>query len=62
MWWYWPEAHGYVASYASVLLWGSAIACDVAYPFALRSVRQSEVVLPDGRLIRGRGHSGNKRS
>lgn len=50
MWWYWPEAHGYVGSRLAVFLWGVAIACDLIYPFVLRSVRRSELVLPDGRL------------
>ena len=55
MWWYWPEAHGYVVSGPAVLLWGPAILCDLIYPFVLHRVRQTERVLPDGRVARGDG-------
>jgi hypothetical protein len=55
MWWYWPEAHGYVVSRYAVLLWGISITCDLIYPFVLRRVRRSESVLSDGRLAAGHG-------
>ncbi|KAK4187788.1 hypothetical protein QBC35DRAFT_220054 [Podospora australis] len=53
MWLHWPEAHAYVGSWKAIVLWGSAIACDFVYLFVLRSVRQSELVLSDGRVIKG---------
>lgn len=51
MWYYWPEAHGYLVSWPSALLWGPAVICDLIYPFVLRRVRSTEVTLPDGRLV-----------
>ncbi|KAL2258080.1 hypothetical protein VTK26DRAFT_8752 [Humicola hyalothermophila] len=59
MWWYWPEAHGYVASWLSVLIWGPGVVCDLIYPIALRRVRSSELVLPDGRVISGPSRAGD---
>ncbi|KAK3376482.1 hypothetical protein B0T24DRAFT_550162 [Lasiosphaeria ovina] len=53
MWWYWPEAHGFIVSPFAVFLWATAIACDVAYPLVLWQVRRLEQVLPDGRVIAG---------
>jgi len=51
MWWYWPEAHGYVVSWPSAVIWGGSIGCDVIYPFVLQRVRREETVLPDGSLM-----------
>jgi hypothetical protein len=42
LWWYWPEAHGYVWQPLSVIFIGTGIACDVAYPFVLAHVRRVE--------------------
>lgn len=52
MWWYWPEAHGFVVSPLGVALWGTAVVCDLVYPFVLWRVRKTEMVAPDGRIIR----------
>ena len=66
MWWYWPEAHGYVFSPLGVTLWGTHVACDLAYPFVLWRIRKTEQVAPDGRIIRATdkklaGASGKKK-
>lgn len=53
LWWYWPEAHGYWVSPLGVFLCGTALIADVVYPFLLYEVRQYEISLSDGRLIRG---------
>jgi hypothetical protein len=60
MWWYWPEAHGFVVSPWGVAMWGTALGCDLVYPFLLRQVRKTEVVLADGRVVRGPENSGIK--
>ncbi len=52
LWWYWPTAHAYIINPFGVFLYGSSMACDLIYPFVLRSIRQTEVRLPDGRLAR----------
>ncbi|KAK8105423.1 hypothetical protein PG999_008782 [Apiospora kogelbergensis] len=51
LWWYWPEAHSYWTLPMSIFMCGLSFACDVAYPFVLWRVRQTEKMLPDGRLI-----------
>lgn len=55
LWWYWPEAHGFVLNPLGIFLIGTATLCDVVYPFVLRHVRLSEKVLPDGRIVAGAG-------
>ncbi|KAK3496250.1 hypothetical protein B0T13DRAFT_400707 [Neurospora crassa] len=50
LWWFWPEAHGFVFSPFAVFLWGTSLVCDIMYPFVLWQVRRSEVLLPDGTL------------
>jgi len=58
MWWYWPEAHGFIVSPLGIVLWGVPLACDMAYPFLLWRVRRTEVVLPSGRVVRGEWKGG----
>ncbi|KAH7025033.1 uncharacterized protein B0I36DRAFT_251341 [Microdochium trichocladiopsis] len=53
LWWYWPEAHGFWLSPLAIFMSGFSILCDLAYLFVLRSVRKTEVKLPDGRLVAG---------
>jgi hypothetical protein len=53
MWWYWPEAHGFVLQPLSLLLFGSIVACDAAFPFLLARVGATEKVLPDGTVVAG---------
>lgn len=53
MWWYWPDGYSWMVHPFGVFLWGTSIACDIVYPFILHHVRQSEVQLPDGSLMRG---------
>lgn len=31
---------------------GTAVLTDLAYPFCLMQVRKTEVILPDGRIVR----------
>ncbi|EWY84672.1 hypothetical protein FOYG_12093 [Fusarium oxysporum NRRL 32931] len=54
MWWYWPEAHGFVFHPLGVFITGTSVICDLAYPFLLAYVRTREKVLPDGSLVDGR--------
>ncbi|KAL1853917.1 hypothetical protein Daus18300_011659, partial [Diaporthe australafricana] len=51
LWYYWPEAHGYFLNPLGMFICGTALLCDLVYPFALWQVRQTEVALPDGRII-----------
>lgn len=53
LWWYWPEAHGYILHPLSIFLVGTATACDIVYPFLLHHVKLTEVILPDGTVIAG---------
>ncbi|KAK0630398.1 hypothetical protein B0T17DRAFT_616058 [Bombardia bombarda] len=53
MWWYCPEAHGFIFNPFAVFLWGAAVVCDIVYPFLLWQVRRTEIILPDGRLMSG---------
>lgn len=48
LWWYWPEAHGFVWHPLGVFFIGTAVCCDVAYPFVLGHVQSTERVLADG--------------
>jgi hypothetical protein len=52
-WWVWPEAHGYVANPFAVVMMVSWVLADLAYFVVLYSVKQTEVVLPDGRKVKG---------
>ncbi|KAK3317175.1 hypothetical protein B0T19DRAFT_286852 [Cercophora scortea] len=54
MWWYWPEANSFIVNPFAVFLLGTALACDLIYPFLLWQIRRTEVVGPDGRLSSGR--------
>ncbi|ORX99423.1 tyrosyl-DNA phosphodiesterase-domain-containing protein [Clohesyomyces aquaticus] len=49
----WPEAHGYFISHLSICIQVAWVLADLAYLFVLRGVKRSEVVLKDGRKIRG---------
>lgn len=51
LWYWWPEAHGYVTNPFGMFLLGTAILTDLVYPFCLWKVRQTEVILPDGRIV-----------
>ncbi|KAH8759819.1 hypothetical protein F5883DRAFT_465559 [Diaporthe sp. PMI_573] len=51
LWHYWPEAHGYFVNPLGMFICGTALLCDLVYPFALWQVRKTEVALPDGRLV-----------
>ncbi|KAF4973254.1 hypothetical protein FSARC_409 [Fusarium sarcochroum] len=53
LWWYWPEAHGFVLHPLGLFLIGTSILCDLAYPFLLAYVRTTERILPDGSLVAG---------
>ncbi len=53
LWWYWPEAHGYIFHPVSIIMIGTALLCDLAYPFLLAHVRTTERVLPDGTIVAG---------
>jgi hypothetical protein len=54
LWWYWPEAHGFVFHPLGAFFTGTSVICDLAYPFLLAYVRTRERVLPDGSLVDGR--------
>ncbi|KAF2475155.1 phospholipase D/nuclease [Lindgomyces ingoldianus] len=49
----WSEAHGYFMSRFSVCLWMTWILADLAYLVVLKKVKGSEIILKDGRKIRG---------
>lgn len=51
LWWYWPEAHGFVLHPLGVFLIGSATFCDIVYPFVLCYVRTTEKTLVDGTVV-----------
>jgi hypothetical protein len=64
LWWYWPEAHGFVWHPLSIIIVGTGILCDVAYPFVLAHVRATERVLADGSIVSGDdsgGEAGQKK-
>jgi hypothetical protein len=52
-WWVWPEAYGYVAIPLAVVLMVTWVLADLAYFAVLYNVKQTEVVLADGRKVRG---------
>jgi hypothetical protein len=43
----------YFMSPFAVVLWGTALICDLIYPFVFAQIRESERVLPDGRKVAG---------
>ncbi|KUI67156.1 hypothetical protein VM1G_03029 [Cytospora mali] len=51
LWHWWPEAHSYFVNPLGIFICGTALLCDLLYPFALWKVRRTEVILPDGRII-----------
>lgn len=53
LWWYWPEAHGFVWHPISIIVIGTSLICDLAYPFVLAYVKTKERVLPDGMVVSG---------
>ncbi|KAH6385106.1 hypothetical protein HBI81_236310 [Parastagonospora nodorum] len=61
-WWMWPEAHGYVVIPIVVLMMVTWVIADLAYLVVLYHVRQTEVVLGDGRKVRGGFASSDKSS
>lgn len=52
-WWAWPEAYGYVAHPFAVVMMVSWVLADLAYFAVLYSVKQTEVVMADGRKVQG---------
>lgn len=58
LWHWWPEAHGYFVNPLGMFICGTALLCDLLYPFVLWQVRQTEVILADGRII-SRGENGH---
>ncbi|KAK4505250.1 hypothetical protein PRZ48_003213 [Zasmidium cellare] len=57
-WWFWPEAHEYFVSPFALFLWVGGFVCDIAYAFVLWRVKQTEIVLEDGRKEDGSGANG----
>lgn len=53
LWWYWPEAHGYVFNPVGIIIIGTSLICDLAYPFLLAHVRSTERTLADGTIVAG---------
>jgi hypothetical protein len=60
MWYLWREAHEYFMSPFGIFLWGTALVCDLIYPFVFAEVRRTEEVLPDGSKMAGTSESGTK--
>lgn len=52
-WWAWPEAHGYVANPIAVVMMVTWVFADLVYLVALYTVKQTEIVLPSGRKLKG---------
>lgn len=52
-WFFWPEAHEYIATPMAVVILGSAFLADWTYPFVFAYIRRTEHILPDGRRISG---------
>lgn len=61
LWWYWPEAHGFVLHPLGIFIIGTATCCDIAYPFVLAHVRSTERVLPDGTVVAGEENANDKK-
>lgn len=53
MWYLWREAHEYFMSPFGIFLWGTALVCDLIYPFVFAEVRKTEDVLEDGSKMAG---------
>jgi hypothetical protein len=53
LWWAWPEAHEYFVNPFAICLLITWVVADVAYLFVLVEVKKTEVVLEDGRKVRG---------
>ncbi|KAF4996623.1 hypothetical protein FDECE_12360 [Fusarium decemcellulare] len=53
LWWYWPEAHGFVFHPLGIFFIGTSVFCDLLYPFLLAHVRMTEKILPDGTVVAG---------
>jgi hypothetical protein len=53
LWWYWPEAHGFIFHPVSIIIISVTTVCDIAYPFLLAHVKKTERVLDDGSVIAG---------
>lgn len=53
LWWYWPEAHGFIFHPVSIIIMVTVLICDLAYPFVLAHVKARERVLADGSVISG---------
>lgn len=53
LWWWWPEATGFITDPFAVIMMVGIVICDLVYPFALAAVRKTEVMLDDGTLVAG---------
>jgi len=53
LWWAWPEAHEYFVNPFAICLLITWVVADLAYLFVLVEVKKTEVVLEDGRKVRG---------
>jgi hypothetical protein len=53
LWWFWPEAHGFVFDPWSIVIVGTSLICDLAYPILLAHVKATERCLPDGSIVAG---------
>lgn len=53
LWWYWPEAHGFIFQPLSIVMIGASLACDLIYPFVLARVRATEHIFPNGTMLSG---------
>lgn len=51
LWYWWPEAHGYLTNPFGMFMLGTAMLTDFIYPFCLWNVRQTEVILSGGRIV-----------
>lgn len=53
MFYLWRDAHEYFMSPFGIFLWGTALVCDLVYPFVFAQVRKTEKILPDGSKVAG---------
>lgn len=53
LWWHWPEANGFVTDPFAIIMMVGTVICDVLYPFAIATVRKTEVILDDGTIVAG---------
>lgn len=53
LWWYWPEANGFVTDPFAIMMMIWTVLCDLLYPFCIATVRRTEVVLDDGTVVAG---------